>query len=124
MSSAPVVEGQAVQVQDRAVRIKLADAPKLTEVGGSAMLKHSGLPEPIVVARRGDKEFVAVSARCTHMGMPIGYRHAEGDFQCGSFGHSTFRLDGAVVKGPAKKPLKSYPVTLEGDELRISLGSA
>jgi len=45
----------------------------------------------------------------------------EATLRCCSLSHSVFDLDGKVVKGPAKDPLKKYAVEQSGGDLVITL---
>jgi Rieske Fe-S protein len=41
--------------------------------------------------------------------------------RCTSLGMSTFEVDGSYVSGSVQSPLATYPVTVEGDRLTITL---
>lgn len=122
MESAPAATTEAVEVEDKGVRVAVAKVPELAKVGGSATVKHDALPETVLVARTDDKTYVAASTRCTHFGMPVSYVHEAKQFRCCSLGHSTYKLDGTIVSGPAKRPLKIYPTRLDGEILVVDKG--
>jgi nucleotide-binding universal stress UspA family protein len=52
----------------------------------------------------GDGEAHLMSARCTHLGCIVAWNPTEGTFDCPCHG-SRFGPDGAVVHGPASRPL-------------------
>lgn len=87
------------------VLIKPTDFPALSAIGGFVTLDTTA--GKIVVARVEDAKFVAVGAVCTHKGGPIEYDKASKEFYC-PWHKSRFDLEGAVVKGPAKKALPHY----------------
>ncbi len=59
--------------------------------------------------------FKGLSAVCTHAGCTVS-QITDGKIICPCHG-SEYDLDGAVVKGPATKPLEAKPVTVEGDSI-------
>jgi cytochrome b6-f complex iron-sulfur subunit len=79
--------------------------------------------QPIIVARKGDGSFVAVSKNCTHQGQQLTYQAANERFNCALHG-SNFSTTGAVVNGPATSPLKQYKTELNsaGTSLRVYEG--
>jgi nucleotide-binding universal stress UspA family protein/nitrite reductase/ring-hydroxylating ferredoxin subunit len=60
--------------------------------------------EKVAVFRDDRGELHALTARCTHMGCTVGWNPAEHTWDCPCHG-SRFDVDGAVVNGPAQKPL-------------------
>lgn len=108
-----VVNGQVV--------LALASFPALAAVGGSMSGQPPGLADVLIVARVDAATVVALSAVCTHAACDVAFASGAGDFQCPCHG-SSFGLDGAVRTGPATKPLKSYPVTFDGQTITIQVG--
>ena len=73
---------------------------------------------PICVYRFNENEYQALWMRCTHQGNEL---QVFGDkLQCPAHG-SEFDNGGNVRNGPADKPLRTFPVTIENKQLRISL---
>ena len=56
----------------------------------------------------------AVSRKCTHLGCKLNYKENENVLECPCH-QSRFRIDGSVVKGPAKKTLAVYHAELKSD---------
>lgn len=76
--------------------------------------------EVLVVHLNG--EFFCLAARCTHAGAPLAEGNLIGDVLVCPWHGSNFRvMNGAVVKGPAGKPLKVYRNVVKGDYLFIEL---
>lgn len=73
---------------------------------------------PVCIYRFTDTEYEAFWMECTHNGAQL---QVFGDkLQCPAHG-SEFSNRGAVQSGPADKPLRKFPVTIEGNQLKISL---
>jgi Rieske Fe-S protein len=53
----------------------------------------------------------AYANKCTHLGCSFAFK--DGLFRCPCHGSQFDPLTGAVVKGPAKKPLKSVKIEIE-----------
>ncbi|WP_111511707.1 ubiquinol-cytochrome c reductase iron-sulfur subunit [Mycobacterium kyogaense] len=84
---------------------KTADVP----VGSGVIVGKTVVTQPTA----GD--FKAFSAVCTHSGCLVN-KIADGTIDCPCHG-SKFSLDGAVVDGPAKKPLEPVSVRVQGDSI-------
>jgi Rieske Fe-S protein len=85
---------------------------------GQAFLQTADMPRPVYLRRLGAGEVVAVLASCTHQGCqpePVADRLA-----CPCHG-SEFSFEGAVLQGPAERPLVRYPVTAAGSDLVVWL---
>jgi glycine/D-amino acid oxidase-like deaminating enzyme/nitrite reductase/ring-hydroxylating ferredoxin subunit len=63
------------------------------------------------VARAEDGGLCAVSATCTHLGCTVRWNDAERSWDCPCHG-SRFGLDGAVLEGPATRPLRPVEIPL------------
>jgi nitrite reductase/ring-hydroxylating ferredoxin subunit len=111
----------AWRVENGAVRIDLAHMPELKSAGSGVRLEGNGLDPRLLVFHGDDGQYYAVANRCTHMGRRIDAIGGSNTIQCCSVSKSTFTYDGQVVGGAAKKALKTYPVSREGEKLIVSL---
>jgi cytochrome b6-f complex iron-sulfur subunit len=85
----------------------------LNTAGGSATVQN------IVVANIGGNYF-ALSNICTHQGGTVAYDSAAGNFKCPNH-NSVYSSGGSVISGPAPAALQSYPVSLSGTILTITI---
>jgi len=71
-----------------------------------------------------DGVFCATQAKCTHKQGPLNEGTLEGStVTCPWHGTQFDVRTGAVLRGPAKDPLKTYRVIVEGDVARIEAAS-
>jgi uncharacterized protein YbjT (DUF2867 family)/nitrite reductase/ring-hydroxylating ferredoxin subunit len=65
-------------------------------------------------------QFFATQSRCTHRGGPLNKGKVEGEtVTCPLHGAEFNVTTGAVLRGPAKDPLKTYRVTVDGEVGRV-----
>lgn len=78
-----------------------------------------------VYVRRGSSdlgedpsEFIAISTRCAHLGCPVRFFQAAGNFICPCHG-GVYDFEGKVIGGPPVRPLDRFQTRVEGSELQI-----
>ena len=82
------------------------------------VVENDQLQYPVCVYRFSGDEYTALWMRCTHQGTEL---QVFGDtLQCPAHG-SEFSNRGEVQNGPATEPLRTFPVTKEGNQLKVSL---
>ena len=110
-ASLPYVE---YAMDDRHAVVKKADfAGK-----GFVLLDVETLPAPVYVRQVEADDYAAVLLRCTHRGCTV---QPAGDvLECPCHG-SRYNTVGEVVKGPAPRNLRPYPVTTDAEHVRIAL---
>ncbi len=87
---------------------------------GGVLIQRSEMEWPVFLRQYEEGSFIALLVRCTHHGCkpdPVGDR-----LVCPCHG-SEYGLTGEVLQGPAERPLTRYAVTVEGDDIIVSLGS-
>ncbi len=87
--------------------VQLPENQALQKVGGAVVIE--ALDDKIIIARTGETSYVACSAVCTHRGCVVNYQHESAQFLCPCH-QARFALDGKVLRGPARKPLREYSV--------------
>jgi Rieske Fe-S protein len=75
--------------------------------------------EPVIIIRKTGTEITALSAECTHLSCIVGYRKGNNDLYCSCHG-GRFGLDGEVLGGPPKKPLKKYKVEIKNNKILVT----
>jgi cytochrome b6-f complex iron-sulfur subunit len=94
--------------------LTLPENSALNNDGGSLITQN------IIVINTGGGNYSALSSICTHQGCTVGYNAGAGNIQCPCHG-SVYAINGSVINGPAPRALKSYPVSLTGNILTITL---
>jgi len=91
--------------------------PALSVPGSEIKVRLQGVDEPVLVWRTADG-YGAVSAVCTHRGCEVAFNTVERTLDCPCHG-SRFKPDGAVLQGPAKKPLRRFTARVAGSTLTV-----
>lgn len=82
------------------------------------IVRNDQLRYPVCVYRLSADRYAALWMRCTHQGTEL--EAFGGKLQCPAHG-SEFSNTGQVLNGPAVLPLRTFPVTRVGEDLRVSL---
>ena len=93
----------------------------LDQLGDRALAAFEVSGNRIAIARVGDALY-AFGDTCTHRGCSL----ANGDLEativtCPCHGSQFDVTTGDVVRGPAGEPVRSYPIRLEGSEVRVEV---
>ncbi len=82
------------------------------------VVQNEQLQYPICVYRFSDAQYTALLMRCAHQGTEL--QVFGNKLQCPAHG-SEFSNSGEVLNGPADAPLRTFPVTVQNLQLKISL---
>lgn len=63
-------------------------------------------------------EFIAISTRCAHLGCPVRFVQAAGNFICPCHG-GVYDFEGKVIGGPPVRPLDRFQTRVENGELQV-----
>jgi Rieske Fe-S protein len=90
-------------------RIRPSHVDSLDDIdrGSGAVIRVGGEQKAVYRDETGGLQ--AVSARCTHLGCTVLFNDAERAWECPCHG-SRFAVDGAVLQGPANRPLERKDV--------------
>lgn len=102
----------------RTVEIPLDAVKELGKVGGSKLLKIDG--NQVLVIRDAEDSVRAFKPECTHKQVTVKYDKKKRLVRCPAHG-SRFDLEGDVIRGPAKHPLRAFEARLSGDRIVLML---
>lgn len=69
-----------------------------------------------------ENQFYCLDARCTHAGAPLAEGEVTQDVLTCPWHGSKFNIkDGRVLRGPADKPLKVYPLVVKEQDVFVEL---
>lgn len=117
----PPACADAWSLAGRTVTLDLARLPELAPAGGAVRLEGRGLPHRLLLVHGSDGGFYAFVNRCSHMGRRLDPLPGQDRLQCCSVSKSTFAYAGDPLAGAARTALKTFAVTLAGNELTIVL---
>ena len=82
------------------------------------LVSSNELSGAIILIKDAGGKFMAISARCTHQGCQVKVKRQF--FSCPCHG-STYDGFGNVIRGPAQKALRSFPVKISDGIIKINL---
>ena len=62
--------------------------------------------------------YIAISSRCAHLGCPVRFVRAAGNFICPCHG-GVYDFEGQVIGGPPVRPLDRFQTRVSGDTLEV-----
>lgn len=90
---------------------------RLQTIGAVLQDTNRGVFVQRIAAGNNPAAFIAYSLSCTHQGCIVVHQ-TNGTFHCPCHG-SRFGADGAVLMGPAARPLDKLLVTVTGNQLQV-----
>ncbi|MEA3336490.1 MAG: Rieske 2Fe-2S domain-containing protein [Chloroflexota bacterium] len=70
---------------------------------------------------RNELGFLALYRKCTHLGCVVPWDAPANEFNCPCHS-SLFTREGAVISGPAPRPMDMFPVTIKDDIVFVDTG--
>jgi len=74
--------------------------------------------KPVIVIRKTNGDYIALSAVCTHLDCIVQYRKDYGQIYCACH-NGRYDLNGRVASGPPPAPLQKYAVTIKDNEVIV-----
>jgi Rieske Fe-S protein len=93
--------------------IPLADVA----IGDTHLFRYPTDADPAILLRVADREVVAFSQKCTHLGCVVYFEAEEDRWHCPCHEGNFEPLTGAVISGPPPRPLGRIDVELRGDTI-------
>lgn len=97
----------------RSVKAGSVDQFKLNS---SKIIKFGRIP--VILIRKIDGQFVALSATCTHLGCIVQYRKDAKDIFCACHA-GRYDLKGRNISGPPPRPLEVFDVNIVNDQIVV-----
>jgi Rieske Fe-S protein len=91
-------------------------------VGGTYLFAYPKGDDPAVLLRVDDRQVVAFSQQCTHLGCVVYYEAEEDRWHCPCHEGNFATLTGAVISGPPTRPLGRIDVEIRDDRMIWALG--
>lgn len=114
VSTAPLVQVEPV---DGVIRFDTA-VPELSEQGDGVALSSDQLDYPILLIKRKEGTFSALSTECMHLGCTV--KKQKTVLRCPCHG-SVYDFEGNVMNGPTERPLQVYVVVMHGTIAEIKI---
>src|SRR5262245_47349208 len=91
-------------------------------VGGTYLFRYPADDDPAILLRVSDREVVAFSQQCTHLGCVVYFEADEDRWHCPCHEGNFDALTGAVISGPPTRPLGKIEVEIREDDSIWALG--
>jgi Rieske Fe-S protein len=100
--------------------LPLADVP----IGATHLFRYPTSSDPAILLRLDDREVVAFSQKCTHLGCVVFFEAGEDRWHCPCHEGGFDARTGAVLSGPPTRPLGRIDLEIRGDDTIWALGVA
>jgi Rieske Fe-S protein len=91
-------------------------------VGESFLFRYPTEDDPAVLLRLGDRDVVAFSQKCTHLGCVVYFQAEDDRWHCPCHEGNFETRTGDVISGPPTRPLGRIDVEVRDDGLIWALG--
>ena len=91
-------------------------------VGDTYLFRYPDESDPAVLLRVAERDIVAFSQQCTHLGCVVYYEPEPGRWHCPCHEGNFDTVSGAVLSGPPTRPLGRIDVEVRDDGMIWALG--
>ena len=99
--------------------VSLADV----DIGGTYLFRYPSDNDPAVLLRLGERDVVAFSQKCTHLGCVVFFQPDENRWHCPCHEGNFDARTGTVLSGPPPRPLGRIDVEIRADGQVWALGA-
>lgn len=105
--------------KQREVQVVSASAGKAADmqINDSKIIRFGN--KPVIIIKKGEADYKAFSAVCTHLDCTVQYKKDEDKLWCACH-NGRYDLQGKNVSGPPPRPLEKFAVNIKNGELIIS----
>lgn len=121
IGSTPSINPDSFTLTNSILTIDLSKEIILSKVGGAVKIRHSDIPDGVIIAHVDEQRYEVTSLLCTHRGVEVEYDQELTNFTCASLGGSRYGIDGKNLSGPAGEPLKEFEASLKDGILTIKI---
>jgi Rieske Fe-S protein len=104
---------RAINTGEARAVVALADVA----VGATHLFRYPTDADPAILLRIADREVVAFSQKCTHLGCVVYFEAEEDRWHCPCHEGNFEPRTGAVISGPPPRPLGRIEVEIRGDTI-------
>ena len=91
-------------------------------VGDTYLFAYPSDDDPAILLRLGDREVVAFSQKCTHLGCVVYYEHDQQRWHCPCHEGNFDARTGTVLSGPPTRPLGRIDLEIRDDGMIWAIG--
>jgi Rieske Fe-S protein len=93
-------------------------------IGETYLFHYPTSDDPAILLRVAERDVVAFSQKCTHLGCVVYYQHDQHRWRCPCHDGNFAERTGEVISGPPPRPLGRIEVEIRPDGNIWALGSA
>jgi nitrite reductase/ring-hydroxylating ferredoxin subunit len=97
--------------------VVLSAVPGIGEAGKTTAYVRKGS----VDLEEDENGYIAISTRCAHLGCPVRFVEAAGNFICPCHG-GVYDFEGKVIGGPPVRPLDRFQTRVSSDGKKVEVG--